>query len=179
MWCFASFLLVCFSFSFLWQAKPNIVSNLVIPCGPFGGTSYYPTRKYRAIPQQGCHFKTSSSMFRMIFLSFQDRYIHHLENHPGPKNPNRNAEMPANSICSGCFQPFFGGEPQASPWWPPGFSHGRRNALLLFGPMGSGKRSLAEAAAAEAGAQARSGPGTSGHLVLVIGEIDLRFFVFL
>ena len=30
----------------------------------------------------------------------------------------------------------------------------RRNALLLFGPMGSGKRSLAEAAAAEAGAQA-------------------------
>lgn len=28
-----------------------------------------------------------------------------------------------------------------------------RNALLLFGPMGSGKRSLAEAAAAEAGAQ--------------------------
>lgn len=177
VWCFAFFFLVCFSFSFLWQAKPNIVSNLVIPCGPFGGTIYYLTEKYRMSPKKGAMVKTSSSLnlqddFPLVFRI--DISIN-VENHPGQKKKQKCRNATQTPYVRAVFSPFWGGEPRASPWWPPGFSHGRRNALLLFGPMGSGKRSLAEAAAAEAGAQAQSGPGTSGHLVLVIGEIDLCF----
>lgn len=135
---------------------------------PFWGYKLLPHPKIPDVPQKGCHFKTSSSFnvqddFPVVFRI--DISIN-VENHPGPKKPTRNAEMPPKLHMFGVFSALFRGEPQASPWWPPGFSHGRRNALLLFGPMGSGKRSLAEAAAAEAGAQAQSGPGTSGTLCL-------------
>lgn len=116
VWCFAFFFLVCFSFSFLWQAKPNIVSNLVIPCGPFGGTIYYLTEKYRMSPKKGAMVKTSSSLnlqddFPLVFRI--DISIN-VENHPGQKK-NRNAEMPPKLHMFGLFSALFGGENPGPP----------------------------------------------------------------
>lgn len=148
---------------------------------PFWGYKLLPHPKIPDVPPKRVPWSKLHlpSICRMIFLSFQDGYIHHLENHPGPKNPNRNAEMPANSICSGCFQPFLGGFSRASPWWPPGSFAWQAKRLAVIWADGLGKAEPCRGSSCRGRSTGAIWTWDLWHLVLVIGEIDLCFFVFL